>query len=34
MKAIIAKPPEKNSVRLAEIPKPILKKGEVLLKTL
>ena len=34
MKAIIAEPPKKNSVKLAEIPKPLPEKGQVLLKTL
>ena len=34
MKAIIAEPPKRNSVKLAEIPKPLLGKGQVLLKTL
>ena len=34
MKAIIAEPPKKNSVKLAEIPKPLLGKKQVLLKTL
>ena len=34
MKAIIAEPPKKNSVKLAEIPKPLPGKGQVLLKTL
>ena len=34
MKAIIAEPPKKNSVKLVEIPKPHPEKGEVLLKTL
>ncbi len=34
MKAIIAEPPQKNSVRLIEIPKPLPKKGQVLLETL
>ena len=33
MKAIIAKPPRENSVRLIEIAKPIPKEREVLLKT-
>ena len=34
MKAIIAEPPKRNSVKLAEIPKPLLGMGQVLLKTL
>jgi len=34
VKAIIAEPPKRNSVRLAEIPKPPPRKGQVLLKTL
>ena len=34
MKAIIAEPPKRNSVKLVEIPKPIPKNREVLLKTL
>jgi len=34
MKAIVAEPPKRNSVRLVEIPKPHLGKGQVLLKTL
>ncbi len=34
MKAIIAEPPKRNSVKSAEIPKPFPGKGQVLLKTL
>jgi threonine dehydrogenase-like Zn-dependent dehydrogenase len=34
MKAVIAEPPKRNSVKLIEIPKPTPKKREVLLKTL
>ena len=34
MKAIIAEPPKRNSVKLVEIPKPLPRKGQVLLKTL
>jgi threonine dehydrogenase-like Zn-dependent dehydrogenase len=34
VKAIIAEPPKRNSVKLVEIPKPLLGKGHVLLKTL
>lgn len=34
MKAIVAEPPKKNSVNLVEIPKPVPRKGQVLLKTL
>ena len=34
MKAIIAEPPKRDSVKLVEIPKPLPAKGQVLLKTL
>lgn len=34
MEAIIANPPKKNSAKLAEIPRPILEPGQVLLRTL
>lgn len=34
MKAIVAEPPKKNSVKLIEIPKPHPRKGQVLLETL
>jgi len=34
VKAIIARPPKRNSVDLVEVPKPTARKGEVLLKTL
>jgi threonine dehydrogenase-like Zn-dependent dehydrogenase len=34
VRAIIAEPPKRNSVKLVEIPKPPLEKGQVLLKTL
>ncbi len=34
MKAIIAEPPKRNSVKLVEIPKPNPRRGQVLLKTL
>jgi threonine dehydrogenase-like Zn-dependent dehydrogenase len=34
VKAIVAEPPKRNSVRLAEIPKPVPRKEQVLLKTL
>lgn len=34
MKAIVAEPPKRNSVKLVEIPKPIPGESEVLLKTL
>jgi len=34
VKAIIAEPPKRNSVKLVEIPKPVPGKGQVLLKTL
>ena len=34
IKAIIAEPPKRNSVKLVEIPKPILGESEVLLETL
>jgi len=34
VKAIIAEPPKKNSVKLVEIPKPLPGKGQILLKTL
>ena len=34
MKAIIAEPPKRNSVKLVEIPKPLPGKEQVLLKTL
>ena len=34
MKAIVAEPPKRNSVRLAEIPKPVLGKGQILLRNL
>ncbi|MDH5438048.1 MAG: glucose 1-dehydrogenase [Candidatus Bathyarchaeota archaeon] len=34
MKAIVAEPPKRNSVRLAEIPKPVPRKGQILLRTL
>jgi threonine dehydrogenase-like Zn-dependent dehydrogenase len=33
MKAVIAEPPKRNSVKLIEVPKPIPKRREVLLKT-
>ena len=33
MKAIVAEPPKKNSVKLVELHKPIPKQGEVLLRT-
>ena len=34
MKAIIAEPPKRNSVRLLQIPKPLPRKGQVLLRAL
>jgi len=34
MKAIVAEPPKRNSVKLVEIPKPIPRESEVLLETL
>jgi threonine dehydrogenase-like Zn-dependent dehydrogenase len=34
MKAIVAEPPKRNSVKLVELPKPSPGKGQVLLKTL
>ena len=34
MKAVIAEPPKRNSVKLVEIPKPLPGKGQVLLKTI
>ena len=34
MKAIVARPPKRNSVKLVEIPKPTAREGEVLLTTL
>ena len=33
MKAIVAEPPKRNSVKLVELHKPIPKQGEVLLRT-
>jgi len=34
MKAVVAEPPKKNSVKLVEIPKPTPKNREILLKTI
>ena len=34
MKALVAEPPKRNSVKLVEIPKPIPRESEVLLETL
>lgn len=34
MKAVVAEPPKRNSVRLVEIPKPAPERGQVLLKIL
>ncbi len=34
MRAVVAKPPKRNSVKLVEIPRPIPRESEVLLRTL